>query len=77
MVRAVLAEWPPVIAAPPTTLLLPGASLGWWRTTGIEDVAFADNTVLLLGWDLLASRAAGHTHGHEPSGPAAATRSWE
>ncbi|WP_367323243.1 hypothetical protein [Streptomyces sp. HUAS ZL42] len=61
VVRAVLAEWPLVVAALPTTLLLYGAGLGWWRSTGIEYVAFGINTVVLLGWGLLASRAAGRT----------------
>ncbi|MFI1047379.1 hypothetical protein ACH4U3_16515 [Streptomyces griseoruber] len=58
VVRAVLAEWPLVVAALPTTLLLWGAGLGWWHSTGLEYVAFGINTVLLLGWGLLASRAA-------------------
>ncbi|MGO4751865.1 hypothetical protein AB4212_25185 [Streptomyces sp. 2MCAF27] len=44
VVRAVLAEWPLVLAALPTSLLLCGASLGWWRSTGIEYVAFGINT---------------------------------
>ncbi|MDX2937904.1 hypothetical protein [Streptomyces ipomoeae] len=47
----------------PTALLLCGAGLGWWRSTGIEYVAFGLNTVLLLCWGLLASRAAGRTWG--------------
>jgi hypothetical protein len=63
VVRAVLAEWPLVVAALPTTLVLWGAGLGWWRSTGIEYVAFGINTVLLLGWGLLAARAAGRTWG--------------
>src|ERR1044072_666953 len=62
VVRAVLAEWPLVVAALPTTLVLcVGAGLGWWRSTGIEHVAFGINTVLLLGWGRLAARAAGRT----------------
>ncbi|PTH85517.1 hypothetical protein C9J60_25050 [Streptomyces sp. A244] len=63
VVRAVLTEWPLVVAVLPTTLVLWGAGLGWWRSTGIEYVAFAINTVLLLGWGLLAARAAGRTWG--------------
>ncbi|MER5836228.1 hypothetical protein ABT116_36775 [Streptomyces sp. NPDC002130] len=63
VMRAVVAEWPLVVAALPTTLLLWGAGLGWWRSAGIEHVAFTINTVLLLGWGLLASRAAGRTWG--------------
>jgi hypothetical protein len=63
VVRAVLAKWPLVLAALPTTLLLWGAGLGWWRSRGIEYVAFGINTVLLLCWGLLASRAAGRTWG--------------
>ncbi|KUL33995.1 hypothetical protein [Streptomyces regalis] len=63
VVRAVLAEWTLVPAALPTTLLLWGAGLGWWRSEGIEYVAFGANTVLLLCWGLLACRAAGHTWG--------------
>lgn len=63
VVRAVLAEWPLVVAALPTALLLWGAGLGWWRSAGIEYVAFGINTVLLLGWGVLASRAAGSTWG--------------
>jgi hypothetical protein len=63
VVRAVLGEWPLVVAALPTTLLLWGAGLGWWRSQGIEYVAFGINTVLLLCWGVLASRAAGRTWG--------------
>jgi hypothetical protein len=63
VVRAVLAEWPLVAAALPTTVLLWGAGLGWWRSAGIEYVAFGINTVLLLGWGLIASRAAGRGWG--------------
>jgi hypothetical protein len=63
VVRAVRAEWPLVAAALPTTVLLWGAGLGWWGSAGIEYVAFGINTVLLLGWGLLASRAAGRTWG--------------
>ncbi|WP_234381797.1 hypothetical protein [Streptomyces dysideae] len=58
-----LAEWPLVLAALPTTLLLCGAGLGWGRSQGIEYVAFGTNTVLLLCWGLLACRAAGRTWG--------------
>ncbi|MFC8670605.1 hypothetical protein [Streptomyces sp. NPDC057199] len=61
--RAVLAEWPLVLTALPTTLLLCGAGLGWWHSEGIEYVAFGVNTVLLLCWGLLASRATGRTWG--------------
>lgn len=61
--RAVLAEWPLAVAALPTALLLWGAGLGWWRSQGIEYVAFGINTVLLLGWGVLASRAAGRAWG--------------
>ncbi|KFF98097.1 hypothetical protein PV367_14465 [Streptomyces europaeiscabiei] len=63
VVRAVLGEWPLVLAALPTTLLLCGAGLGWWRSQGIEYIAFGINIVLLLCWGLLASRAAGRTWG--------------
>jgi hypothetical protein len=63
VVRAVLAEWPLVVAALPTTLVLWGAGLGWSRSTGIEYVDLGINTVLLLGWGLLAARAAGRTWG--------------
>ncbi|MDX3613708.1 hypothetical protein [Streptomyces europaeiscabiei] len=63
VVRAVLGEWPLVLAALPTTLLLCGAGLGWWRSEGIEYIAFGINIVLLLCWGLLACRAAGHTWG--------------
>ncbi len=63
VVRAVLAEWPLVAAALPTTLLLCGAGLGWWRSQGIEYAAFGINTVLLLCWGVLASRAAGRAWG--------------
>ena len=44
-----LAEWPLVAAALPTTLLLCGAGLGWWRSAGIEYVAFGINSVLSRG----------------------------
>ncbi|MFH9713034.1 hypothetical protein ACH4MW_37445 [Streptomyces luteogriseus] len=40
-----LAEWLLVVAALPTTLVLWGGDLGWWRSTGIEYVAFGINTV--------------------------------
>lgn len=63
MARAVLAEWPLVLAALPTALLLCGAGFGWWRSEGIEYVAFGLNTLLLLCWGLLASRVAGSTWG--------------
>ncbi|MFI7644251.1 hypothetical protein [Nonomuraea sp. NPDC049400] len=63
VVRAVLAEWPLVVAALPTALLLSGSGLGWWPSQGIEYVAFGVNTVLLLCWGLLVSRAAGRTWG--------------
>ncbi|MDO0910525.1 hypothetical protein QQM39_06530 [Streptomyces sp. DT2A-34] len=36
VVRAVLGEWPLVLAALPATLLLFGAGRGWWRSQGIE-----------------------------------------
>lgn len=58
------------------TAAVGGAGLGWWHSTGIEYVAFGINTVLLLGWGLLASRAAA-VRGDEPSGSAVLTRSWE
>lgn len=63
VMRGVLAEWPLVLAVLPTTLLLCGAGLGWWRSEGIEYVAFGTNAVLLLCWGLLASRASGSSWG--------------
>ncbi|MEU2791624.1 hypothetical protein [Streptomyces sp. NPDC007100] len=60
-VRALLQEWPLIVATLPTALLLFGAGLGWWASRGIEYVAFAINTVLLFGWGLFASRVVGRT----------------
>lgn len=61
VVRAVLAEWPMVLAALPAAVLLFVAGLGWLPSNGIEYLAFGVNTVLLLCWGTLASRAAGRT----------------
>ncbi|MDG4862333.1 hypothetical protein P8605_29730 [Streptomyces sp. T-3] len=60
-VRMLLSEWPLILAAAPTVVLLLGAGWGWWASEGIEYVAFAVNVVLLFAWGLLAARAGGRT----------------
>ncbi len=45
-----------------------GAGLGRWRSAGIEYLAFGIDTVLLLGWGVLAwsARGRGGNHGCHP-----------
>lgn len=61
--RVLLEEWPLLVATLPTTVMLLGAGWGWWRSAGIEYVAFGFNIVLLFGWGLTATRAAGRSWG--------------
>lgn len=58
-VRAVLAEWPLVVAVLPTVAALLGAAAGWWAEGSAVDVILTVNTAALFGWGLLAARAAG------------------
>lgn len=61
--RVLLDEWPVLAAALPTAVMLLGAGWGWWRSAGIEYVAFGFNIALLFGWGLTATRAAGRSWG--------------
>ncbi|OLZ63749.1 hypothetical protein AV521_37655 [Streptomyces sp. IMTB 2501] len=54
-------EWPLLVATLPTTVMLLGAGWGWWRSAGIEYVAFGFNIALLFAWGLSAARASGRT----------------
>ncbi|QNP74701.1 hypothetical protein IAG44_38135 [Streptomyces roseirectus] len=60
-VRVLLAEWPLLAATLPTVVMLLGAGWGWWRSSGIEYVAFGFNITLLFGWGVTAVRAAGRS----------------
>ncbi|GAA1503598.1 hypothetical protein GCM10009730_02880 [Streptomyces albidochromogenes] len=57
--RSVLTEWPLVVAALPTGLLLLTAQARWWSESSALAAALAVNTVALFGWGLWATRAAG------------------
>ncbi|MFG2320239.1 hypothetical protein [Streptomyces tendae] len=69
--RAVIAEWPLVVAALPTAWLLLGAVAEWWSEETAADVALLFNTISLLGLGISAARTAGlgvvgagRDHGH-------------
>ncbi|MGV9281872.1 hypothetical protein [Streptomyces sp. NPDC003730] len=57
--RAVVAEWPLVVAALPTVCLLLGAVAEWWSEATAADVALLFNTVALFGMGIWAARTAG------------------
>ncbi|MFG3547571.1 hypothetical protein [Streptomyces sp. NPDC047725] len=57
--RAVLDEWPLVVAVLPTVLLLLGAVPKWWTENTAVDVALLLNTVALFGLGVSAARSAG------------------
>ncbi|MEU1870209.1 hypothetical protein AB0D47_31265 [Streptomyces sp. NPDC048376] len=57
--RAVIAEWPLVVAALPTVWLLLGAVAEWWSEETAADVALLFNTIALLGLGISAARTAG------------------
>ncbi|MFE0253662.1 hypothetical protein [Streptomyces sp. NPDC059010] len=59
--RVLADEWPLIVATLPTLVMLLGAAWGWWRSEGIEYVAFGFNIVLLFAWGLSAARASGRT----------------
>ncbi|NEA98580.1 hypothetical protein [Streptomyces sp. SID13726] len=59
--RVVAHEWPLVVATLPTAVMLLGAGWGWWRSAGIEYVAFGFNIALLFAWGLSAARVSGRT----------------
>ncbi|TXS48746.1 hypothetical protein EAO75_17795 [Streptomyces sp. uw30] len=59
--RALAGEWPLVVATLPTLVILLGAGWGWWRSAGIEYVAFGFNIALLFAWGLSTARARGRT----------------
>lgn len=57
--RAVLAEWPLVVAVLPTVAMLLAAAAGWWSEDTAADTALVLNTVLLFALGASAARAAG------------------
>jgi hypothetical protein len=59
--RVMVEEWPLLVAALPTVLMLFGAGTGWWKSEGIESVAFVFNIVLLFALGLSSARVAGRT----------------
>ncbi|MFE1585286.1 hypothetical protein ACFW6Q_06265 [Streptomyces sp. NPDC058737] len=57
--RAVLAEWPLVVAVLPTVAMLLAATAGWWTEETAADTALVVNTVALFCLGTLAARTAG------------------
>ncbi|MFI1418178.1 hypothetical protein ACH4VX_09320 [Streptomyces sp. NPDC020731] len=57
--RAMLAEWPVVVAAVPTVVLLLTAVPSWWTETQAVNTALVVNTLLLAGWGAWTARRAG------------------
>ncbi|MEV8129427.1 hypothetical protein AB0P07_36335 [Streptomyces sp. NPDC085944] len=57
--RAVLAEWPLVVAVLPTVAMLLAATAGWWTEAAAADTALVVNTVALFCLGTLAARTAG------------------
>ncbi|MER6982583.1 hypothetical protein [Streptomyces carpinensis] len=57
--RALVAEWPVVVAMLPSVLILAGAGWGWWPADSVEYPAFAFNVALLFALGLLSARWAG------------------
>ncbi len=57
--RAMLAEWPVVVAAVPTVALLLTAVPSWWTETRAVNTALVLNTLLLAGWGAWTARGAG------------------
>lgn len=58
-VRAVLSEWPLVVAVLPTVALLLAATAGWWAEETAADTALLCNTVTLFALGFFAARTAG------------------
>ncbi|MER6621020.1 hypothetical protein [Streptomyces sp. NPDC000931] len=57
--RAMLAEWPVVVAAVPTVVLLLTTMPSWWTETQAVNTALVLNTLLLAGWGAWTARSAG------------------
>lgn len=57
--RAMLAEWPVVVAAAPTVVLLLTAVPSWWTETEAVNTALVLNTLILAGWGVWTARGAG------------------
>ncbi|MFE4053189.1 hypothetical protein [Streptomyces sp. YIM B13518] len=57
--RAMLAEWPVVVAALPTVVLLLTAMPSWWTESQAVNTALVLNTLLLAGWGAWTARRAG------------------
>lgn len=57
--RAMLAEWPVVVAALPTVALLLTAVPSWWTESQAVETALLLNTLLLAGWGAWTARRAG------------------
>ncbi|MFJ6070830.1 hypothetical protein ACIQFU_08265 [Streptomyces sp. NPDC093065] len=58
-VRAVLVEWPLVVAVLPTVAMLLAAAAGWWAEETAADTALLCNTVALFVLGFSAARTAG------------------
>ncbi|MFD7701799.1 hypothetical protein [Streptomyces caelestis] len=57
--RAMLAEWPVVLASLPTVVLLVTAAPSWWTESQAVNTALVANTLLLAGWGVWTARRAG------------------
>ncbi|KOT30597.1 hypothetical protein ADK41_32765 [Streptomyces caelestis] len=57
--RAMPAEWPVVVAALPTVVLLLTAMPSWWTESQAVNTALVLNTLLLAGWGAWTARRAG------------------
>ncbi|MET4658939.1 hypothetical protein ABID80_002654 [Streptomyces sp. PvP037] len=57
--RALLAEWPVVVAAAPTVVLLLTAMPSWWTESQAVNTALVLNTLLLACWGVWTARSAG------------------
>ncbi|MFE9169746.1 hypothetical protein ACFYNZ_09495 [Streptomyces kebangsaanensis] len=57
--RALVGEWPLVVAMLPSVLILAGAGWGWWPAGSVEYPAFVLNIALIFALGLVSARRAG------------------